>query len=93
MDWRCCRSGTFVPVAKLNTIRLLVSLATSHSWPLHQLDVKNVFLNGDLSETIYMDLPLSFPAQGEYSGNSVASENLSMALSSLIGLGSTTSVR
>ncbi|GFY88680.1 hypothetical protein Acr_06g0006200 [Actinidia rufa] len=38
--------ATFAPVAKLNTIRLLVSLAASYSWPLHQLDVKNAFLNG-----------------------------------------------
>ncbi|GFY80783.1 hypothetical protein Acr_01g0005920 [Actinidia rufa] len=61
--------ATFAPVAKLNIIRLLVSLAASNSWPLHQLDVKNAFLNGDLSETIYMDPPPGFRAQGEYSGN------------------------
>ncbi|GFZ18475.1 hypothetical protein Acr_27g0002140 [Actinidia rufa] len=59
----------FALVAKLNTIRLLVSLVVSHSWPLHQLDVNNTFLNGDLSETINMDPPLDFWAQGEYSGN------------------------
>lgn len=38
--------ATFAPVAKLNIARLLVSLAASHSWPLHQLDVKNATLNG-----------------------------------------------
>ena len=37
---------TFAPVAKLNTIRMLISLATKHKWKLHQLDVKSTFLNG-----------------------------------------------
>jgi hypothetical protein len=60
--------ATFAPVAKLTSVRLLVSLAASHSWPLHQLDVKNVFLHGNLLETIYMDPPPSFRAEGEYAG-------------------------
>ena len=34
---------TFAPVAKLNTIRMLISLATKHNWELHQLDVKSAF--------------------------------------------------
>ena len=41
---------TFALVAKLNTIRVLLSLAANLDWPLHQLDVKNAFLNGDLRE-------------------------------------------
>ena len=61
-------SITFALVAKLTTIHLLVSLAASHSWPLHQLDVKNIFLNGDLNETIYTDPPPGFQAEGEYCG-------------------------
>ncbi|RVW35073.1 Retrovirus-related Pol polyprotein from transposon TNT 1-94 [Vitis vinifera] len=48
---------TFAPVAKLNTVRVLLSLATNLDWSLHQLDVKNVFLNGDLKEEVYMDIP------------------------------------
>lgn len=50
---------TFAPVAKLNTVRVLLSSVANLDWPLHQLDVKNTLLNGDLKE-VYMDLPSSF---------------------------------
>ncbi|GKC91550.1 ribonuclease H-like domain-containing protein [Tanacetum coccineum] len=38
---------TFSPVVKLATIRTVLGLALSHGWPVHKLDVKNAFLNGD----------------------------------------------
>ncbi|KAH9735467.1 protein kinase domain-containing protein [Citrus sinensis] len=50
-------TNTFAPVAKINTIRILLSLAVNLDWPVQQFDVKNAFLYGDLSEEIYMDLP------------------------------------
>src|SRR5262249_20496627 len=59
-------SDTFSPVAKLTYVRLFISLAASQHWPLHQLDIKNAFLHGDLQEEVYMEQPPGFVAQGEY---------------------------
>lgn len=48
---------TFAPVAKMNTIQILISIAANKDWPLKQFDVKNAFLNGYLEEEVYMDPP------------------------------------
>ena len=49
---------TFALVAKINTVQVLLSLVTNLDWPLQQFDVKNAFLHSELSEKVYMDLPL-----------------------------------
>ncbi|GKC01666.1 ribonuclease H-like domain-containing protein [Tanacetum coccineum] len=45
---------TFNPVVKPSTIQTVLSLAVSRQWPIHHLDVKNTFLHGHLTETVYM---------------------------------------
>src|SRR4051812_7674177 len=56
---------TYSPVARLTTIRLLLSLAASYGLLVHQMDVKTALLNGELEEEIYMDQPDGFVVKGE----------------------------
>lgn len=51
---------TFALDAKINSIRNLSSLAIISNWSLHQLDVENAFLNGDLEKEVLMHLPPGF---------------------------------
>lgn len=51
---------TFSPVIKTATIRVVLTIALAHKWDIRQLDVKNTFLHGKLSELVYMEQPPSF---------------------------------
>jgi hypothetical protein len=48
---------TFAPVAKFQSIRTVLALAAAQGYPVHQMDVKTAFLNGDIEEEIYMQQP------------------------------------
>ena len=53
---------TFSLVAKMNTVRIIISLTTHFGWEMHQFDVQNVFLHGSLEEEVYMEIPPGYGA-------------------------------
>lgn len=58
-------SKTFGPVARLDTIRMLLALTTQKGWKICQLDVKSAFLNGYLEEEIFVGQPKGFAVKGK----------------------------
>jgi len=51
---------TFSPVVKANTIHLVLSLAITRQWTIHQIDIQNAFLHGQLQEELCMQQPQSY---------------------------------
>ena len=56
---------TFSPVSKNTMVRVLIALVASKSWVLWQMDVKNVFLHGELDKEIYMEQPKGFESKAQ----------------------------
>ena len=48
---------TFALIERMDSIRLVLTVATSKRWEVHHMDVKSAFLHGDLKEEIYMKQP------------------------------------
>ena len=59
---------TFTPVAQLDSLQLLLSLAAVYDWEIHQIDIKLAYLNGILNKEIYMDQPKGFEVPGSEGG-------------------------
>ncbi|GJZ72806.1 retrovirus-related pol polyprotein from transposon TNT 1-94 [Tanacetum coccineum] len=55
----------FAPVARLDTIRLILALAAHHGWDVFQLDVKSAFLQGELKEEVFVQQPPGYEKKGE----------------------------
>jgi ATP-binding cassette subfamily B (MDR/TAP) protein 1 len=55
----------FSPVVKMSSVRVVLGLATSLNLEVEKLDVKIVFLHGDLDEEIYMEQPEEYKAKGK----------------------------
>ena len=51
---------TFSPIARISTVRAVIEGAVVKRWSLHQMDVKNAFLHGDLQEEVYMTQPQGY---------------------------------
>ena len=54
---------TFAPVARISSVCALLAVAAASKWDLFQMDVKNAFFNGDLSEEVYMQPPPSLSVE------------------------------
>ena len=55
----------FAPVARMESVRLLLALAAQEGWRVHHMDVKSAFLNGDLKEEVYVHQPPGFTIPGQ----------------------------
>lgn len=54
----------FAPVVRMDTVRMILSLAAQRKWTIYQLDVKSAFLHGELSEDVYVEQPNGYEKKG-----------------------------
>jgi hypothetical protein len=54
----------YAPVARMDTVRMIIALAAQRGWKIFQLDVKSAFLHGELSEDVYVEQPMGYVQKG-----------------------------
>lgn len=54
-----------MPVARWDTIQMVIALATRNSWSVYQLDVKSAFLHGELNEAVFVEKPQGYEKKCE----------------------------
>jgi hypothetical protein len=55
----------FAPIARLDTVRLLLGFAANKGWKVHHLDIKSAFLHGELEEEVYVSQPEGYTVKGK----------------------------
>lgn len=58
-------SEVFAPVARLDTVRMIIALVAKRKWKIHQLDVKSAFLHGQLNEEVFVEQPRGYEKKGQ----------------------------
>lgn len=53
-------SEVFAPVARMDTVRIILALVAQNGWTVYQLDIKSAFLHGKLSEEVYVEQPKGY---------------------------------
>lgn len=57
-------NDVYAPVARWDTIRMIIAITAQRNWTIYQLDVKSAFLHGELHEVVYVDQPQGFIIKG-----------------------------
>jgi hypothetical protein len=55
----------FAPVARMESVRIVLAAASHHGWTVHHMGIKSAFLNGDLAEEVYANQPPGFIIEGK----------------------------
>lgn len=55
----------YAPVARMDTVRMILAMAAQRGWNVFQLDVKSAFLHGELAEDVYVEQPRGYEIKNE----------------------------
>lgn len=54
----------YAPVARMDTVRMILTIAANEGWRIYQLDVKSAFLHGELNEEVFVEQPRGYEKKG-----------------------------